>query len=176
MEKCNIFVGRFQPVTVGHIKCIKKAYDEYGLKTVLCIIDVPSNKVNDKHPFVTDTVLPLYREVLSKYDCIIDIIKVKSADIVKISEECEKLGYRIASWTCGEDRKEDYTRMSARYSDKANLTDDFKMIILDRQDGISATMVRGFLLNNQVFEWFKYTPFITDWSFDFFAEQLKQVI
>ena len=48
MEKCNIFVGRFQPVTVGHIKCIKKAYDED---------EIPVGAVIVKDGVVVGTVL-----------------------------------------------------------------------------------------------------------------------
>lgn len=176
MKECNIFVGRFQPLTMGHIKCMEKAYNECGLKTVLFVIDVPEHKVNETHPFTTDdTFIGLYRRILSQYDFIIDIVKVKSADILKISEECESLGYRIASWTCGADRQESYSKMVARYSERANLTDDFRMMVLSRNDGISATKVREYLMNNDFESFINSTPFTEMYEFDYFRLKLKVI-
>ena len=37
MKECNIVIGRFQPLTNGHVKCINETYKKYGD----LIIDVP---------------------------------------------------------------------------------------------------------------------------------------
>ena len=39
MEKVNILLSRFQPFTLGHLKCCTKVYKQRGIKTVLCVID-----------------------------------------------------------------------------------------------------------------------------------------
>jgi nicotinamide mononucleotide adenylyltransferase len=77
MKECNIFIGRFQPLTVGHMKCIIKSYTENRLKTVLFMIDVPEDKTDDKHPFPSDMLIDMYKNIIDGYDCLIDIIKIK---------------------------------------------------------------------------------------------------
>ena len=159
MKKVNIMIGRFQPFTKGHYKCIETAAKQKGIPTVIAMIDTPENKVDEKHPFPSSLTLPLYKKLFEKDKNIEDIILVKSADIVKISEELKKKNLQIASWTCGSDRIDTYTRMSSKYHDRANLSDDFEMMEIFRTaEDISATKVRQTLLNNDKKEFIKLTP------------------
>ena len=154
--KVNLLMGRFQPFTLGHMKCVDAAAKK-GLKTVIAQVETKSS--DKKHPF-TDTDIELaMQDLIKTTPDIVDIIKVKNADIVKIGVLFSQHGYEIAGWTCGTDRIESYTKMSSKYADQAGLTDDFQMIEVKRGDeDISATKVRNAILadDKQTFE--KLTP------------------
>jgi FAD synthase len=158
----NIVLGRFQPFTNGHMACIEQAFDETGYPTVICMIDTPETKVDEKHPFASSILLPIYTELFSKNSKVADIVLVKSADIVKIGELLWEKGYQIGSWSCGTDRLSTYTRMSTNYAEKAHLTSDFKMIEVKRGDeDISATKVRQALIDNDYKTFVAMTPLTT---------------
>lgn len=149
MKKVNIVIGRFQPFTTGHYKCVEAAWNQKGLPTIICMINTPESKVDTRHPFPSDMLISLYDELFSNNNKIVGIILVRNADIVKISEEVRKYGLEIASWTCGTDRFKSYSRMANRYGDLAKLSGDFEMIEVSRSDeDVSATKARNCLLNN----------------------------
>lgn len=159
MKRINLMIGRFQPFTKGHYKCVEEAYKQKKIPTVICMINTPEEKVDEKHPFPSSILLPLYKNMFSKDNKIEDIVLVKSADIVKIGEELSKKGYIISSWTCGTDRIESYTRMSSKYHDQAGLSDDFEMIEIFRTDeDISATKARQALMDDDKETFIKLTP------------------
>lgn len=159
MKKVNIMIGRFQPFTKGHYKCVIEAAKQKDIPTVIAMIDTPDNKVNEKHPFPSSMLLPMYRNIFDNDKNIEDIILVKSADIVKIGEECKKRNLLISSWSCGTDRIDSYTKMSSRYHNEAGLTDDFEMIeILRTDEDISATKVRKALVDDDKKTFIKLTP------------------
>ena len=160
MKKVNITIGRFQPFTKGHMKCVEAAYNELGIPTIVCMINVKDDKVDEKHPFPSSLILPLYNDALKKDKMIEKFVLVRNANIVEIGEMLFEEGYEIASWTCGTDRIESYTKMSEKYAEKAHLSNDFKMIEIKRSDeDISATKVRQALLDNDKKTFDKMTPF-----------------
>ena len=160
MENVNIIIGRFQPFTNGHLKCIEEARDKIGVPTVICMVDTKDDKVDERKPFPSSLLLPLYRDAFERNPYIKKIVLVTNADIVKIGELLAKDNYRICSWTCGTDRYESYSRMSKNYHDQAGLSDDFQMIEVKRGDeDISATKVRQALLNDDKRTFDKMTPF-----------------
>lgn len=162
MKKVNITIGRFQPFTVGHMKCVERAWNELGIPTIVCMINVKDEKVDEKHPFPTSLILPLYNDAFKKEEKIEKFVLVSSADIVKIGEMLYKEGYEIASWSCGTDRIDSYTKMASKYSEQAHLSDDFKMLEIKRSDeDISATKVRQALLDDDKKFFDKMTPFGT---------------
>ena len=161
-KKVNITIGRFQPFTNGHMKCVDKAWDELGIPTIVCMINVKDDKVDEKHPFPTSLILPLYNDAFKKSEKIEKFVLINSADIVKIGEMLHKDGYEIGSWTCGTDRIESYTRMAEKYADKAHLSWDFQMLEIKRSDeDISATKVRNAILVDDKKSFDKMTPFGT---------------
>lgn len=131
----NILVGRFQPFTLGHLKCIQHIYKTRGIKTVLCMIE--TTKTDDKKPFLTKVLMPYYRRLVKAYEEIEGIILVKNADIVKIGEELGALGLTAATWTCGTDRYESYSKMVQKYAPSVEVVE------IKREDSdVSATEVR----------------------------------
>ena len=158
--KVNIVVGRFQPLTLGHIACAKEAERRFDRPTVLCMINTPATKTDEKHPFPTDVFYQMYWNVCKRYKFIEDIVIVPSADIVKISQILAEKGLCIGSWTCGTDRYNDYKRMVDKYSAAANLPDDFELIEVKRTaEDISATKARQALMDGDRKTFNKITPF-----------------
>lgn len=149
-------MGRFQPFTLGHMKCVEAAAVK-GLKTVIAQIETKAS--DKKHPFTDADIESAMQDLIKTTPDIVDVIKVKSADIIKIGEEFKNKGYEIAGWTCGTDRIDSYTKMSSKYADKAGLTDDFQMIEVKRGDeDISATKVRNAMLADDKSTFEKLTP------------------
>lgn len=157
----NIIIGRFQPLTDGHMKCMEEAWKKLKIGTVICIVDTPENKVDARHPFSTNILIPIYNDLKSVYNYINDIVVVKNADIVKIGEMLNDK-YEIKSWTCGTDRIDSYTKMSNTYKEQAGLSDDFQMIEVKRgDDDISATRVRKALIDGDIKTFNMLTPYNT---------------
>ena len=155
MQKVNIMIGRFQPFTAGHYKCVETAKNKKNLKTVICMINVTEDKVDKKHPFTSDMLIQLYSKFFNSDSNIADVVLVKSADIISIGKALNSLGYQPASWTCGTDRFDSYSKLAERYHDQAMLSDDFEVIEIARSDeDISATKARNCLLDND-FDGFK---------------------
>ena len=151
MKNINIIIGRFQPLTYGHLKCLKELYDETGMKIILCIIKVIDT--NEKHPFKSAELIKIYKNIPELYKYIEDIIEVPNADIVKIEENLNKSGYNIKYWVCGSDRIKSYQKMVDKYAP------EIKMLEIPRTDNdISATMVRQLLKDNNKKLFLKYTP------------------
>ena len=146
MEKVNITIGRFQPFTTGHMKCIEGPYKDKGLRTVVCMINTKDNKVDSRHPFPSSKMLPLYKKAFKSNKMVADFVLVVSADPVKISQLLKPMGYEISSWSCGTDRIDAYSAMAERYHEYKGeqiLADDFEMYEVKRGDeDVSATKVR----------------------------------
>lgn len=158
MEKINILLGRFQPLTIGHLKCAETALSETGLRTVLCMIGTRPEKVDSRHPFPSDLLLELYDGLLDK-KLVADIILVKNANIIEIGKTLLRDGYLPGSWTCGTDRIKDYTRLAHDHGAAAGLSPDFRVIEIKRSTSdVSATRARELLMNDQKSEFLKIFP------------------
>lgn len=135
MQKVNILLGRFQPFTLGHLKCCKNVFKSRGLKTVLCIID--TTKTDERHPFLTKKMWSALKQLSKEYEYIVDMVLVKNADILRIGEVLAEKGYSCETWSCGTDRYNAYRDMCKRYAPSV------EVIEIHREDSdISATQVR----------------------------------
>ena len=160
MEKVNIIIGRFQPFTKGHYKCIKHAYKKLNIATVICMIDTKEEKVDKKHPFPTSINKPILESLFKNDKLVKDIILVKNADIVKIGEKLYDKKLQAVSWVCGSDRVQSYQKMASKYKEQAHLPEDFKVLEIPRTgEDISATKVRNALLDDNFDLFKKLTPY-----------------
>lgn len=148
MIPVNIIVGRFQPLTKGHLKCAQYAFDKYKIRTVLCMIE--TKKTDSKKPFLTSEFLDLYKALILNDKNILDIILINNADIVKINGLCKENGYDIKYWTCGTDRYADYSRMAQKYEPQIEVIE-----VPRTEEDISATKARKALMDNDEFEFYK---------------------
>ena len=145
----NIMVGRFQPFTLGHLKCLKGIKDALGVPTLLCVI--PGNG-DDKHPFmgsVQDEMCEKLKE--ANPDLIADVAYVKNAFIETWALAAKERGLEPVSWTCGNDRIDAYKSMVQKHGEKYGLNPEFQVYLVDRaDDNISATSVRECLENGDI--------------------------
>lgn len=161
MKQVNIIIGRFQPITNGHLKCAMQAYEKRGCPTVLCMIDTPEARVDARHPFPSTMLLPMYHDLFDGQEKshIIDIVLIKNADIVKVAEILRDKDYEIRSWSCGTDRVDSYTKMAEKYAEKAGLSPDFEVIEIKRgDDDESATKLRQALRDDDKTAFFRMFP------------------
>jgi hypothetical protein len=173
----NFMVGRFQPLTNGHLECMYKAYKDNNLPTVICITDTKSP--NNKNPFPIDFLLNYYNK-FKTLPYITDIIKVESANIVEVSNKLHNLNYEPIYWICGNDRSNSYQRMINRYGPECHLNQFCRVYSVDRQiNQVSATKARNELLNGS------YDSFMNITSYESilgkklskqFYKELKQLI
>lgn len=162
MKRVNIMIGRFQPITNGHMKCVDAAWNQKSVPTVLAMIATKEEKVDERHPFPSSLLLPIYEKVFEKNPRVEKVILVKSANIVEIGQILYEEGYEICSWTCGTDRLESYDKMSKKYHEQSHLSDDFEMIEIKRGDeDISATKARQALLDDDKKAFAALTPLMT---------------
>ena len=171
MENINIIIGRFQPFTLGHLKCAQEAQKELGVPTVLCVIE--TTKQDARHPFLTTQIADTLDEMCKKEESLAGWVLVKNADIVKNTEILRENGFNPISWSCGTDRFNDYNRMATRYKNDAGLDDNFRVIEVKRgDDDISATKAREALMNNDQNAYQKLVP--KSWWDSF--EKLRDII
>lgn len=185
MKQVNIMIGRFQPFTNGHMKCVNEAWNKFHIPTIIAMIETKKEKLDEKHPFSSELLVPLYDSIFKKNPRIEKIILVKSANIVEIGEKLFNDGYEIKSWTCGTDRLAAYTKMATNYHDRAHLADDFEMLEIKRSDeDISATKARQALIDDDKKEFAALTPLLTikertksgDSVYDVLRKQLLKVV
>ena len=151
MEKVNIVMGRFQPFTIGHLKCCTNVFKQRGLKTVLCVVD--TTKPDEKHPFLTKMMWTGLKGLVRDYEEIVDIVLIKSADILKIGEALGAHGYSVATWSCGTDRIEAYRKMCKKYAP------DVEVIEIHREDSdVSGTQVRRLIKEGKEDQFKELTP------------------
>lgn len=147
MEKVNIIIGRFQPFTLGHLKCAQEAQRRLGVKSVLLVINTV--KQDARHPFLTKQIEKILDKMCKEEPTLTGYVLVKNADIVKNVEILREAGYEPVSWTCGTDRYAQYETMVKKYGKDIDLDDNFEVIEVKRGDeDISATAVRQALRNN----------------------------
>lgn len=147
MEKVNIIIGRFQPFTLGHLKCAQEAQRRLGVKSVLLVINTV--KQDARHPFLTKQIEKILDKMCKEEPTLTGYVLVKNADIVKNVEILREAGYEPISWTCGTDRYNQYKTMVKKYGKDIDLDDNFEVIEVKRGDeDISATAVRQALRNN----------------------------
>ena len=176
MKKVNICVGRFQPITNGHLKMAEEGYKKNGLKCVMLMI---SNKKFDvKHPF-TDNLIQKELDIIrvsNKY--IEDSFYIDSADLVKFGDILFKNEYEAQLWVTGSDRVKAYTRMAEnpKYQEQGHYPKNFTTLEVKRSnEDISATKVREAIKNDDIDTFRSMMPDGTDELFDDFKKELSQI-
>lgn len=183
MKKVTILVGRFQPFTKGHLKCAEQASAKTGLPTVVCVVDRDESKISNDNPFPVKPLVNKYNKLL-KSNNIEEFIAIPLNYIGSIAEALKEKGYEVGAWVCGSDRAESYKGQVNRYMnsdgyDNAPLSDDFKVIEIDRdlnaEDNVSATKVRECLLNNNKEGFVNLVPKKLAPLYDEWKEQVQKV-
>lgn len=146
-KKVNIFVGRFQPFTLGHVKVFEQMHKENGLSTVVLL--VRGKKIDkEKSPFDEDTQIKLFEDLKSEYPFLEACFVINTAAIDLIFNTLRPT-YEPVLWGYGTDRKKayDYQIENERYRADLNVLPDFHGFEIKRTDeDVSASKVRQALL------------------------------
>lgn len=152
-ELVNMFVGRFQPFTLGHAKVLEALHKENGYPVVVLLVKSknPKRKKGDEFskPYDTDTQIEMFNNVKKQYKFLKDILIVPTGGIDTIFNELRPK-YEPVLWGTGTDRLKSYGYQvnNDSYRDQLNCRADFKLFEIKRtDDNISATKVRNSMLD-----------------------------
>ena len=157
----NMFVGRFQPFTLGHAKVIETIYKQNGHPVVIFLIKSKTKKAEDafKRPYDEETQLKMLQQLKSTYP-IEDVKILPTAAIDKMFNELRPQ-YEPVLWGTGTDRMKVYSYQvdKQEYRDDLGVRDDFQLFEIPRTGkNISATQVRNAMLDGDQKLFKKLTP------------------
>lgn len=161
-EKVNIFVGRFQPFTLGHVKVLETLYKQNGYPVIVFLVKAKTAKKEDaiKRPYDVETQIQMFNNVQSEYRFLKEVIVVPSAAIDIMFNELRP-NYEPVLWGTGTDRMKAYGYMvnNDKYRQELGVLPEFGLYEIQRgDDDISATKVRQALSDGNVKEFNKMTP------------------
>jgi cytidyltransferase-like protein len=157
----NMFVGRFQPFTLGHAKVIETIHKQNGYPVVIFLIKSKTKKAEDafKRPYDEETQLAMLERLKSSYP-IEDVKILPTAAIDKMFNELRPQ-YEPVLWGTGTDRMKVYGYQvdKQEYRDDLDVRDDFGLFEIPRSGkNISATQVRNAMLDDNEKLFKKLTP------------------
>ena len=155
----NIFVGRFQPFTLGHVKVFEKMYKENGLPVVVFL--VRGGKPDpEKRPFDEGVQQAMFAKMAKQYPFLETAIVVPNGAIDTLYSHARP-AYEPIMWGYGTDRKKAYDSMINKqsYRDQLDVAPEFKGYEIFRtDDNISASKVRNALKIDDEKTFKKMTP------------------
>jgi len=155
----NIFVGRFQPFTLGHVKVFEKMYKQNGLPVVVFL--VRGGKPDpEKRPFDETLQQAMFAKMAKQYPFLETAIVVPNGAIDTLYAHARP-AYEPMMWGFGTDRKKSYNSMITkdRYRQELGVDPSFKGFEIKRtDDNISASKVRNALKIDDEKAFKKMTP------------------
>ena len=160
-QPVNMFVGRFQPFTLGHQKVIETIHKQNGYPVVIFLIKAKKKKAEDafKRPYDEATQLGMLNRLKGKLP-IEDVKVLPTAAIDKMFNELRP-NYEPVLWGTGTDRMKVYGYQvnNDKYRDALGVRDDFSLFEIPRTGkNISATQVRNAMLDGDEKLFKKLTP------------------
>lgn len=157
----NMFVGRFQPFTLGHAKVIENMQKQNGYPVVIFLIKSKTKKKEDafSRPYDEDTQVRMLEALKSTYP-IQDVFILPSAGIDLMFNELRPK-YEPVLWGTGTDRMKTYSYQvdKEEYRNDLNVRPDFGLFEITRGDNdVSATQVRNAMLEDDEKTFKKLTP------------------
>lgn len=157
----NMFVGRFQPFTLGHAKVVKTIHEQNGYPVVIFLVKAKSKKKEDgfKRPYDEQTQLEMLEQVKKELP-IAEIYIINSAGIDIMFNEMRPK-YEPVLWGTGTDRMKTYGYQvdNPKYRDLLGVRPDFGLFEIPRTGkNISATQVREAMLADDFKLFKKLTP------------------
>jgi len=142
----NIFVGRFQPFTLGHVKVFEKMYKENGYPVVVYL--VRGKKPDpEKRPFDEDLQQAMFAKMKKQYP-FLEASYVVPNGAIDTLYSAARPAYEPMLWGYGTDRKKAYNGMIDKqaYRDQLGVHPEFKGFEIKRgEENISASKVRNAL-------------------------------
>lgn len=155
---------------------LKDGYDKNGYPAVVFMIS--NKKFDSKHPF-SDELIAKEMDIIKKhYKFLVKTVPATNADIVKIGQKLDELGYEAHLWLCGDDREAQFKRQAEnpKYRKSGNFPDDFTTYTgSGRVEGVSGTAVREAINNNDIAKFKMLMPNGTLELFDEFKNEITKV-
>ena len=152
-ELVNMFVGRFQPFTLGHAKVLEALHKENGYPVVVLLVKSKNAKPKKgdefSKPYDTETQIQMFNNVKKQYKFLKDILIIPTGGIDTIFNALRPK-YEPVLWGTGTDRLAGYGYQvnNDQYRDELNCRADFGLFEIKRtDDNISATKVRNAMLD-----------------------------
>jgi cytidyltransferase-like protein len=161
-QPVNMFVGRFQPFTLGHAKVLETIHKENGYPVVVFLVKSKTKKKGDEfsRPYDEKTQIEMFNNVKKQYPFLKEIFVVPTGGIDTMFNEMRPK-YEPVLWGTGSDRMASYGYQvnNDSYRDQLNCRADFGLFEIPRtDDDISATAVRNALLANDEKQFKNLTP------------------
>ena len=172
----NVFVGRFQPFTNGHVKVFEALHRKNGLPVV--VMTVRSGKVDDRRPFSEQDQQALFAKLQRQYPFLEAMHILPNAAIDSVFASVRP-AYEPVLWGYGSDRKASYEGMINKptYREQLGVTDEFKGYEIPRSgQAVSATQVRDALKRDDEKMYRKLTPKSLHDSYDYLKTILSPVV
>jgi nicotinamide mononucleotide adenylyltransferase len=155
----NIFVGRFQPFTLGHVKVFEQMYKKNGYPVVVFL--ARGGKPDpEKRPFDEDLQQAMFAEMTKQYPFLEAAFVVPNAGIDTLFATVRPV-YEPMLWGYGTDRKRAYDVMinNPKYREELGVDPEFTGFEIKRtDDDVSASKVRNALMNSDETTFKKMTP------------------
>ena len=178
-ELVNMFVGRFQPFTLGHAKVLEAIHKQNGYPVVVLLVKSknPKRKKGDEFskPYDADLQIEMFNNVKKQYKFLKEIIIVPTGGIDTIFNALRPK-YEPVLWGTGTDRLKSYGYQvnNDSYRDQLNAREDFKLFEIPRTgDNISATQVRNSMLDGDEKTFKKLTPKAIHGMYDTLKSKLE---
>ena len=163
-QSVNMFVGRFQPFTLGHAKVLEALHKENGLPVVVFLVKSKNPKVKKgdefRKPYSAELQIKMFKQVQKQYKFLKEILIVPTGGIDTMFNALRPK-YEPILWGTGSDRMKSYGYQvnNDSYRDQLNARSDFGLFeILRNDDNVSATQVRNALLDSDEALFKKLTP------------------
>jgi len=157
----NMFVGRFQPFTLGHAKVINAIYKQNKYPVVIFLVKSKNKKKEDafKRPYSEELQIEMLNKLKKTYP-IAEVYIVPSAAIDKMFNMMRPK-YEPVLWGTGTDRIKVYSYQvdKQEYRNDLGVRPDFGLFEIPRTgNNISATQVREAILDGDEKLFKKLTP------------------
>jgi cytidyltransferase-like protein len=177
-EKVNMFVGRFQPFTLGHAKVLETIHKQNGYPVVVFLVKAAKAQKDDavKRPYDTNTQIQMFEAVKKQYPFLKEIFVIPSAGIDLMFNEMRPK-YEPVLWGTGTDRFKTYGYQvnNDKYREALGVLPEFGLYEIKRDDeDISATKVREALADGNKKEFEKLTPKALHSMFGDLKKKLEQ--
>ena len=146
----NMFVGRFQPFTLGHAKVVETIHKQNGYPVVILLVKAKNKKKEDafKRPYDEATQVAMINRLKGKLP-IEDIFVIPTGGIDTMFNAMRPK-YEPVLWGTGSDRMRTYGFQvdKQEYRDALDVRDDFGLFDIPRTGkNMSATQVRNAMLD-----------------------------
>ena len=158
----NMFVGRFQPFTLGHAKVVETINKQNGYPVVVFLVKSKTKKKEDafSRPYDEETQLQMLNQLKGKYPIEkVYIIDRGAIDLMFNTMRAD--GYEPVLWGTGSDRLQTYSYQvdKPEYREDLGVRTDFGLFEIPRTGkNISATQVRNAMLDGDEKLFKKLTP------------------